>query len=1854
MTSSDVENTDTSPNIPPSTTVHVDNAQDLHLEDYDETIDLLYRDAESINDGDLSASEAQSEILNIKIEEKLPGKEVTDKDIAGSDLEKKEEKEEKEETENLPELNVGKSEDDTLGDGWKSYKWIEPNQHEASERGRLSVFGGRDLSLCTSIAKMSPLGIGIQMYFKFLQHLALVFAAMSLMSLPLLLSSIFGERFIRNPEHVDPAYFVYTTLANVGSGADVAFHCMHDYMDINTTSVCQSDLKKSTVSMLAGYVEDWYFADFSLLASFLDSLYMCVFVAAVFYFKRSMRITEDSADQNRTTVTDYSVQVSGFPPSTQKADIVKFFSEKFDPNKPGRIYDDPTDRVFCFDVHAPDADPSNLEAALSQTSSAEVRTSDAGGNKVSVNLEWWNDPKEEALAKAKNPEYYRKWKVNRDQKRKEEKAQARMREVEAKSSTQIPFYPVVNTNLYHGDPRSADLYRGTYVAEVTMAYKDGPTLRRYVAKQHLVRLQRRYRATIQMLSGGSEYNDLDEDGKLRGLAEKKLKDIENKLGRISSGKGEAYIGSECRIRGNKIPANEGIERPAVCAFVVFKHETSYLRCIEAYSTSGNIFLRRCQARKLMFPVPSNQNKSSDGDSAPQKDRTRYVPISVKRAPDPSDIFWENVDTTSFERSMRILVTGIITLSVLSASFGFSIFIYAQIDAIALTLSDQGGGICDTIRLDMLWHARRDYLVDNSNDGVIVGLDKLSENLRDMDNASNHSRNSIAKLRANDLEAYDVNTVRQALRFTRMYNDEDCNSHSNGIAVGISSMDNSSNFLVNYNVTLCSSLGGCPTSSSMKAYCPCVPNTINLDMSSQPNCQPAACALENSIVYTPSWKLKNKTSQSATIVQHNSSSKDQRSEIEPNTCEGEASYPPSQILECYCQETMARWFKQYGKTVGLAGLLYEDGDVCSDIGFLHYGASQLDIIAVFLIVLINMLLTKLVAFLAKWERHPTRTAFLEAQMTKTYLVLFINTAFVVLTVNSDYVKSLNSARSVNQDDSTSTGFTGFSALWYSNVGVSLTLTMCIDVVSPHAPKLLSALLLRPLLRRCIRDRRKYKLTRSLSSNQVDVDGMYTGTEFVLPIRMAHIMNTMSVTLTFSAGLPFLLPLAAFSFLLSFNMDRYMLLRHYKRPPEYTTKLVQAYFSFVPLVMLLHLGFSVWMYTNPTTIYSERIEESGYAPYLSWYTSIVNAIFVQLRYFFPDTSTTWIDRAEQRISLVVAVGPVTIFATVLFIYFVNFVIVPFFVDMPRGMRLCFTQLGWWDRVCLHWFCKFCCEHRSNFEGNPPFTEQYVKHVTDNTGRLIRSRDLAEEYVTKDEHRDGWVVVFEKQRRLAYKSKLWGTGGRAFGKVHDGTTPMFTYEMMLYYQGSSYTYSIQKATGYSKVLFAQKNAIKARKVAEMRKSIKLADEAEAREKERKRRATEKLKRRNSRRQSFFGFNRSQSKLELLDEGHQGDGLKRENILTWTAPEGSSKSSENDSQSVAGGFDSGEDMKIEEILDGFELKEEFENDELKTKTTKSSEPIDQRTNSEDDEDIFTEFEMKDEPLVKNPKAVEDEHTKDDEESIIDISDSEEEPRWIRLYDSSQVSYYYYENKTGETTWDKPEDYDSPRNISEMNAVMRLLNREVKAALMVQKVFRQMRARKITEAARLVKLKESNDSEYDIGDWAVMQDHEGNEYYVNNITGKAVWELPSTEEWEHGIGGHGHATHSQYQDSPSFTGSEAFHHSGNASSLEPGYDGYFLRRRQSQASMQMTQNLNLSAAKEISLDSVLRHGAGRSRNVGSVYAYQQGVQRNTAAQVPPPGVQPPRSSSASTYAVSMSSKGKKKRRKSVMKPDGTWFEVPG
>merc|ERR1712166_806715 len=144
--------------------------------------------------------------------------------------------------------------------------------------------------------------------------------------------------------------------------------------------------------------------------------------------------------------------------------------------------------------------------------------------------------------------------------------------------------------------------------------------------------------------------------------------------------------------------------------------------------------------------------------------------------------------------------------------------------------------------------------------------------------------------------------------------------------------------------------------------------------------------------------------------------------------------------------------------------------------------------------------------------------------------------------------------------------------------------------------------------------------------------------------------------------------------------------------------------------------------------------------------------------------------------------------------------------------------------------------------------IKPCRDNTGRLIRSKELADKsYITTEERTKGFNIEFDDLRKISYRSKVWGTGGEAFGTRHEGRTQQFTYEMLLYFQGSAFSYSIHQVQEYKAIIEAQNVSKKQNQIYERRQTILL-------DKKNLEKELKKLKKQNSSRRgwSFGGSSR------------------------------------------------------------------------------------------------------------------------------------------------------------------------------------------------------------------------------------------------------------------------------------------------------------------------------------------------------------------------------------------------------------------
>ena len=122
----------------------------------------------------------------------------------------------------------------------------------------------------------------------------------------------------------------------------------------------------------------------------------------------------------------------------------------------------------------------------------------------------------------------------------------------------------------------------------------------------------------------------------------------------------------------------------------------------------------------------------------------------------------------------------------------------------------------------------------------------------------------------------------------------------------------------------------------------------------------------------------------------------------------------------------------------------------------------------------------------------------------------------------------------------------------------------------------------------------------------------------------------------------------------------------------------------------------------------------------------------------------------------------------------------------------------------------------------------------------------------------------------------------------------------------------------------------------------------------------------------------------------------------------------------------------------------------------------------------------------------------IPEVLGGETMPTWTKLYDPASIGYYYYNNETGENSWDEPEDYVPPPK--KLLLIGLAIDPKVKAAMLIQKVYRKRQARRVM----MVKLGLNDKTQVPDHGWITEHDtHSGYDYYVNTDTGEMVWEKP-------------------------------------------------------------------------------------------------------------------------------------------------------
>ncbi|KAH9256904.1 hypothetical protein BASA81_004725 [Batrachochytrium salamandrivorans] len=240
----------------------------------------------------------------------------------------------------------------------------------------------------------------------------------------------------------------------------------------------------------------------------------------------------------------------------------------------------------------------------------------------------------------------------------------------------------------------------------------------------------------------------------------------------------------------------------------------------------------------------------------------------------------------------------------------------------------------------------------------------------------------------------------------------------------------------------------------------------------------------------------------------------------------------------------------------------------------------------LVILINIIIYKVIMLvsvhLIKFRNILSREI---AIMRVIFIITFINTAIIVLLVNSDWgtLTGMPFVELVGTDGTVfvrSGDFVDFEPDWYSKVGVEIFILSVLNIVGPY---------LLPATRYVVHLLEQRFAAKHAVSQQA-LNDLFLGEEFLLSVRLAQMLTMVFFTLAFSSGIPLLYVSCFAAFMVAYWFDKFFFLRLARTPPQFDTMLQQWALRTLEWAVVLHCLLGFWMHSSPRTF--PNVDHSGF--------------------------------------------------------------------------------------------------------------------------------------------------------------------------------------------------------------------------------------------------------------------------------------------------------------------------------------------------------------------------------------------------------------------------------------------------------------------------------------------------------------------------------------------------------------------------------------------------------------------------------------------------------------------------------------
>lgn len=259
-----------------------------------------------------------------------------------------------------------------------------------------------------------------------------------------------------------------------------------------------------------------------------------------------------------------------------------------------------------------------------------------------------------------------------------------------------------------------------------------------------------------------------------------------------------------------------------------------------------------------------------------------------------------------------------------------------------------------------------------------------------------------------------------------------------------------------------------------------------------------------------------------------------------------------------------------------------------------------------IAVVNIMLSACMRTMSYFEGHSSNDDLDKALVVRLFFAQFMNTALLQIIINAAWDTITGYSLPIPTGS-----YDDFSSGWYKTVGANFHSTMITLAITPHIGVLIALWGMRRKVANAEEQVRREKEEARLAAppvpgeaeavaaalaaagakrpkklpppqkvpatfkTQADLNETFIGPPIDYVLRYVVVLNTIFVCFVFSAGMPLLMPIAAVSLFISFNVDKAAFLYLAQRQPASANSVARYVVGLLPLAALLHLGVGVWM-------------------------------------------------------------------------------------------------------------------------------------------------------------------------------------------------------------------------------------------------------------------------------------------------------------------------------------------------------------------------------------------------------------------------------------------------------------------------------------------------------------------------------------------------------------------------------------------------------------------------------------------------------------------------------------------------------